>query len=382
MTRRDPGDAGPRRVAAPPELLRRARRTPRRRRPSRSAGSCRRSSRAPPSRSRSPARKPLSASHQIERPIAKPTKPSTGAACRSQWSTFSSDAPRPSSTQTTPSRPSPVRVCCGERLGVLARVDALDLPDVDLDAEVLDVLDRLLHQLRAAARRRSGRCRRRRTRAGRLGRHEQLEQELAVVGVQPVGELLEPAELALRSSPRRPRGCSGRAPWRSRRRTRSMCSPKSSPYWKSNSSWPDFSTGIASIEALLLGALGDVRAELLVDQHAGRGRRRRRARRPSPCPRRSAAWRRRSSRSPRASDRPRSRTSSSGTTRGGRRPGCTAFRRSRAPWRSPPRLCVPRVASMTRLPSPRREAQLHRAELHDRHRGGADDPRPRVAARS
>ena len=25
-----------------------------------------------------------------------------------------------------------------------------------------------------------------------------------------------------------------------------MCSPKSSPYWKSNSSWPDFSTGMAS----------------------------------------------------------------------------------------------------------------------------------------
>ena len=24
-----------------------------------------------------------------------------------------------------------------------------------------------------------------------------------------------------------------------------MCAPKSSPYWKSNSSWPDFSTGIA-----------------------------------------------------------------------------------------------------------------------------------------
>ncbi len=23
-----------------------------------------------------------------------------------------------------------------------------------------------------------------------------------------------------------------------------MCSPKSAPYWKSNSSWPDFSTGI------------------------------------------------------------------------------------------------------------------------------------------
>ena len=53
----------------------------------------------------------FSASPQIERPIAKPTKPSTGAAWVSQWSTFSSFAPRPSRTHTTPSRPSPERVC-------------------------------------------------------------------------------------------------------------------------------------------------------------------------------------------------------------------------------------------------------------------------------
>ena len=51
---------------------------------------------------------------------------------------------------------------------------------------------------RGAARRRSGRCRRRRTPAGSSSAgHEQLEEELAVVLVQPVGELLEPLGLAL-----------------------------------------------------------------------------------------------------------------------------------------------------------------------------------------
>src|SRR5215213_6133945 len=38
---------------------------------------------------------------------------------------------------------------CGEHLGVLAAVDALDLPDVDLDAGLLEVLDRAPHQLGA-----------------------------------------------------------------------------------------------------------------------------------------------------------------------------------------------------------------------------------------
>ena len=36
-----------------------------------------------------------------------------------------------------------------------------------------------------------------------------------------------------------------------------MCSPKpSSPYWKSNSFWPDFSTGIASFRPCSLAAGG------------------------------------------------------------------------------------------------------------------------------
>jgi hypothetical protein len=56
-------------------------------------------------------RKPFKASHQIERPIAKPTKPFTGAAACSQRSTFSVEAPRPSTTHLTPSRPGPERAC-------------------------------------------------------------------------------------------------------------------------------------------------------------------------------------------------------------------------------------------------------------------------------
>ena len=190
MTSTDRRDGGPaKRPARRRGPIRRGPRPPRRRRPSRSAGSCRRSGRSPRRARGSPSRKPLSASHQIERPIAKPTKPSTGAAWRSQWSTLSSDAPRPSSTQTTPSRPSPVRACCDERLGVLALVDALDLPDVDLDAVVLDVLDRLLHQRRAQLGVVAVAVAADRLELVLLGGDEQLEEELAVVLVQPVGEL-------------------------------------------------------------------------------------------------------------------------------------------------------------------------------------------------
>ena len=37
-----------------------------------------------------------------------------------------------------------------------------------------------------------------------------------------------------------------------------MCAPKSSPYSKSNSFWPDFSTGIASFSPLSLASWGTV----------------------------------------------------------------------------------------------------------------------------
>ncbi len=48
-----------------------------------------------------------------------------------------------------------------------------------------------------------------------------------------------------------------------------MCSPKSSPYSKSNSSWPLFSTGIASCAPSLEGLPRDVGPELLVDEDSG-----------------------------------------------------------------------------------------------------------------
>jgi hypothetical protein len=36
----------------------------------------------------------------------------------------------------------------------------------------------------------------------------------------------------------------------------SMCSGKSSPYWKSNSSWPDFSTGIVRLSPCSRASFG------------------------------------------------------------------------------------------------------------------------------
>ena len=211
----------------------------------------------------------MSASHQIERPIAKPMKPSTGAACCSQWSTFSSEAPRPSSTDVTPSRPSPVRVWLDQHLGVLLRVDALDLPDVDLDAVVLDLLDRAPHQLRAQLGVVAVGVAADRLELVVLGRHQQLEEELAVVLVQPVGELLEAAELALVHLRVAVGVADARGPSRSPGRCRGCAAPKSSSYWKSNSVLAGLLDRLGELEAVLAGELRDVRAELLVDEHAG-----------------------------------------------------------------------------------------------------------------
>ena len=48
-----------------------------------------------------------------------------------------------------------------------------------------------------------------------------------------------------------------------------MCAAKSSPYSKSNSSWPLFSAGQAVVKPLRRGVAQDGGAELLVDQDAG-----------------------------------------------------------------------------------------------------------------
>src|SRR6201999_1354854 len=68
-----------------------------------------------------------------------------------------------------------------EHLGVLAGVDALDLPDVDLAAEVLDLLDRPAHQLGAQLGVVAVGVAVDLVELALLRRHEQLEEELAVV---------------------------------------------------------------------------------------------------------------------------------------------------------------------------------------------------------
>ena len=157
-----------------------------------------------------------------------------------------------------------------------------------------------------------------------------------------------------------------------------MCSPKSSPYWKSNSSWPR-----------LLGRHRSVRPSLLARAPGCPSRTaRRRARRPPAASTPAldgllhaledqllgVGDRRRSAR---ASDRPRSRTSSSGTTLGGRRPGCRACRRSRAAIVRYP--VVSRFACRASYSTRPHGAEVQRPRVHGRHRGGADDPRRRDA---
>ncbi len=109
---------------------------------------------------------------------------------------MASSAPRPSTTQTTPSRPSR-RAVCRDPLAVLLRVDALDLPDVRLDAGVLELDDRAPHQLGAQLGVVAVGVAADLLELASSAGHEQLEEELAVVLVEPVGEALEALRLAL-----------------------------------------------------------------------------------------------------------------------------------------------------------------------------------------
>ena len=141
---------------------------------------------------------------------------------------------------------------------------------------------------------------------------------------QPVGQALAAWSAARGCRRGRRRGCSARAPCVKSGSKRSMCSPKSSPYWKSN-------IGLAR-------ALGGHRQSQAVSRASPRARSSRIARpraRPSPRgplrrrppgrgPRRSGAWRRRSSPSARGPVRPRCRRTSSETTRDGRTRVCRA----------------------------------------------------------
>src|SRR5664280_1296148 len=88
------------------------------------------------------------------------------------------------------------RTCLGDQhLAVGALVHALDLPDVGLDARVLDLGDRAAHQLGAQLGVIAVVVPADRLELGVLGGHQQLEQELAVVLLEPVAEPLELAEL-------------------------------------------------------------------------------------------------------------------------------------------------------------------------------------------
>src|SRR5262245_31170067 len=81
-----------------------------------------------------------------------------------------------------------------DRLAVLAPGEALDLPDVRLDAGLLQLADRGVHELRARLPVPVLLAARGLDLLGR-GRDQQLEQERAVVLVQPVAQALEPRGL-------------------------------------------------------------------------------------------------------------------------------------------------------------------------------------------
>ena len=91
-----------------------------------------------------------------------------------------------------------------EHLAVGALVDALDLPDVDLDAGVLDLGDRAPHQLGAQLGVVAVGVAADRLQLGVLGGDEQLEQELALV--------LRAASRRDASASSAARGCSAASP--------------------------------------------------------------------------------------------------------------------------------------------------------------------------
>ena len=84
----------------------------------------------------------------------------------------------------------------GDPLAVLLGLDALDLPDVGLDARGLQLLDRAPHQLRAQLRVVAVRVAADLLQLGALGRHQQLEEELPLALVEPVAEATKALALA------------------------------------------------------------------------------------------------------------------------------------------------------------------------------------------
>ena len=213
------------------------------------------------------------------------------------------------------------------------------------------------------------------------GGHQQLEQELAIVFVQPIGEPLQPSELPLVHR-RVAVGVVADQHLREVRVELLDVRAEIVAVLEVELVLAGLLDRHRQLEAVLAGARRDVRPELLIDQHpagAGLGAALHGLEHPlkdQPLGRR---------------DRldllggrslQRSRTSSSGRTRDGRTRGCTACRRIQEP-SDPPFALDLVVRAQSTAPAPvrlrRRGTPIHRARVHDRDRGGADDPRWRVA---
>src|SRR5262249_46397937 len=74
-------------------------------------------------------------------------KPLTPAAVDGEACTFLASSPRPKMMPPTLSRP-PRRAGGHDLFAILPAIESLDLPDIRLDAGILQLLDRLHHQLR------------------------------------------------------------------------------------------------------------------------------------------------------------------------------------------------------------------------------------------
>ena len=202
--------------------------------------------------------------------MAKPMKPSTGAASRSQWSTLSSEAPRPSSTLLTFSRPSPLRAW-SESICASSRVSTPSIFQMSTSTPSfwkcsIDAAHQLGAQLGVVAVGVAADG----LQLGVLGRDEQLEEELAVVGVQPVRELLQALGLALVHL-----GVAVRVVTDEHLGGEQVVLLDVGGEVVAVLEVELVLAGLLGRhrqrEALLGRQLGDVGAELLVDQHAGRG---------------------------------------------------------------------------------------------------------------
>lgn len=121
-------------------------------------------------------------------------KPGTPASCRSQCSTLASLDPRPRMMQATRSRRAPWGFFSYPCI-VLAPVHALDLPDVGLDTGRLRLGDRANDQLRPDFQVIAVAVSVDPFQLSGLRRNEEIEEESAVMSVQPAREFRQPSQL-------------------------------------------------------------------------------------------------------------------------------------------------------------------------------------------